>query len=47
MTPATFVRRLGWADLEVFLGRLTPWFRMSTSRKPVSLNEDMDAHILV
>ena len=34
------------ADLQVFPSGVIPWFRMSTSIKPVSLNEDVGAYIL-
>ena len=40
MTP----RVDGQADLQVFPSQVTPWFHMSKSRKPTSLNEDVGTH---
>jgi hypothetical protein len=36
----------GQTDVEVFPSQVIPWFRMSTSRKPASLNEDAGTHVL-
>ena len=36
----------GEADLEGFSSRVISWFHVSTSRKPVSPNEDLGTHVL-